>query len=281
MIDREILREQYFQFDEPVPYDLGDGKEVIVTPVKMKHSELFTTCAQILMIDKNSSPSVEIIQMPYLKFLTDVLFPQSGVYPLNLGTICAICLGMKNPQIILDKKGKPAIRDSELDITINCQQFDDISKIILYQNFVDYDDRYIDPDFKKAMRETDELRNKNIEIPNTERKMAILTSHTGIRRADIKEMTMREFSLVFAEVVGEVQYIATTSIAAFGGNDIDHWVYRKKRGAFDSYITDVDAYTRSMGGSSSIRTVTNDASYGNEMQSKFDNFLNKNNIGGT
>ena len=78
-----------------------------------------------------------------------------------------------------------------------------------------------------------------------------------------------------------MQYIATTSIAAFGGNDIDHWVYRKKRGAFDSYITDVDAYTRSMGGSSSIRTVTNDASYGNEMQSKFDNFLNKNNIGGT
>ena len=47
MIDREILREQYFQFDEPVPYDLGDGKEVIVTPVKMKYSELFLSLIHI------------------------------------------------------------------------------------------------------------------------------------------------------------------------------------------------------------------------------------------
>ena len=52
---------------------------------------------------------------------------------------------------------------------INQKEFDDIKRIILYQNFPGYDDEYIDPNFKKNMDEKDQLRNKGLISPNSPR----------------------------------------------------------------------------------------------------------------
>ena len=69
-----------------------------------------------------------------------------------------------------------------------------------------FNDDYINPDLKKSMNEQDELKFKNIEIPSLERKIAIISSHTGILPKEQFDMTLRSHSLLFKEVASEVMH---------------------------------------------------------------------------
>ena len=69
------------------------------------------------------------------------------------------------------------IADDEADVLINSRQFEDIRRIIMYQNVLHYDDSYVDSDLKKAMEETDALKHTGTELTSVERKMAIITAH--------------------------------------------------------------------------------------------------------
>ena len=65
----------YFYFDLPIPFQLRNNVTIEIKPVSLLDSELFLNSVDILRIDKNSLPSVEIIQMSYLEFLMRIVFP--------------------------------------------------------------------------------------------------------------------------------------------------------------------------------------------------------------
>lgn len=272
-IDIDFLSSTYFSFDLPVDYKLQAGEALKIYPVDIQHSQFFLSSVDILTIDKNSSPDVAIIQMPYLQFITDVLIKQNNVYLSKFASLLILCLGLKNPKIIYNKRNRPVIvDDSNKDIYIGCPDFEDIKRIILYQNLLHYNDEYINPDLKKAMDEVNELKNKQYELPTIERKMAIITAHTGLPKKEQLSMTLRSHDLLFEEVCGEVEFTTLRPVAAFAGkgNELEHWIHKKKRGRFDKYVVDVDSYSNSMGGGNIIKSTN--TSLGNQYMQQFNNF---------
>lgn len=249
----DLYRRAYFYFDKPVDYVIND-KILYIHPVLVKDSEIFLSSMSVLDTDKNSSDSVEIIQMSYLDFIYKVLF-QDEINISRFINILRYCLHIENPEIGYDENQKPFLKDKDTGIVIKSKDFENIRRLILYQNLVHYDDEYINPEAKKAMNELDSLRNANIELPSIERKMAIIMAHCGINKREQMTMTYRSHSLLFEEVYGEVEFETTRPILLYAGkgNEIEHWIYRKKKSKFDGYFQSAKQYTEKMGGDSTIK----------------------------
>lgn len=271
-INLDILSRTYFYFDEPVDYKLNE-RTIQIYPIKVKQSEFFLSSISLLSQNKNAAPSVEIIQMSYLQFILDILIPQDRDNLQRLINLLSLCLRMKDPKVQRFKTGKPVLIEGENEYSINGQQFEDIRRIILYQNLVHFDDSYINPELKKAMDEVDELKNRNIESPNLERRMAIITAHTGVSKKEQMEMTYRSHSLLFEEICGEIEFTTIRPIALFGGkgDKLEHWIFKKKKNKMEDYITDVDKYAQSMGSDKNAIKSTNNQ-LGNHYLQQFSNF---------
>lgn len=272
-IDIDFYKETYFTFDEPVPYKLKCGETLYLSPVFLNNYMLFITSYGILDIDKNSTNDAEIISMPYLKFLVKRVFPYYKESIQQFVNICVLCMGLKTPEIKLTDKNKFVLYDAEegMNIDITQKEFEDIKKIILYQNLLNYDDTYINPELKENMDELDRLRNKDLVPPSLERRIAIITSHCGLNKKEQLKMTIRSHSLLFQEVSKEVEYMCSKPIAIYGGksNDIN-WIFEKKKGKFDDYITSKESYNRSMGGDGNIIKTNNNID--RDLISQYDKF---------
>ena len=273
-IDIDFYKKAYFYFDKPVDYQIKD-KLIKIYPVAVEDSEVFLSSMNILMVDKNSSPSVEIIQMSYLEFIYKILF-QDRTNIDRFVNILKYCLHINSPYIGFNENDKPYLVDKENDILIGPKDFDNIKRLILYQNLIHYDDEYINPELKAAMSEVDELRNKGVDSPTIERRIAIITAHCGLSKQEQLKMTYRSHSLLFEEVYGEVEYTILRPIALFGGNGdkIDNWIYKKKKDKFDGYITDADKYSASMGGQYNAIQSTN-TNRGDFLSQQYEQFVNK------
>ena len=258
-IDINYYKDTYFTFDEPVPYKLKCGEILYISPIYLINYMLFITSYGILNIDKNSTNDVEIISMSYLKFLVERVFPYSKESIQQFVNICILCMGLKEPEIKLTDNKRVVLYDKDnSNLLITQKEFDDIKKIILYQNLLNFDDSYINPELKENMEELDRLKNKNLEPPSLERRIAIITSHCGMNKKEQLEMTIRSHSLLFQEVSKEVEYLCSKPIAIYAGkpNDVN-WIFEKKKGKFDDYITSKETYNRSMGGDGNIIKTNN------------------------
>ena len=273
-IDIDFYKKAYFYFDKPVDYQIKD-KLIKIYPVAVEDSEVFLSSMNILMVDKNSSPSVEIIQMSYLEFIYKILF-QDQTNIDRFVNILKYCLHINSPYIGFNENNKPYLVDKENDILIGPKDFDNIKRLILYQNLIHYDDEYINPELKAAMNEVDELRNKGIDSPTIERRIAIITAHCGLSKKEQLQMTYRSHSLLFEEVYGEVEFTTLRPVALFGGNSdkIDNWIYKKKKGKFDGYVTDAEKYSASMGGKYNAIQSTN-TNRGDILSQQYEQFVNK------
>ena len=260
--DIEVLEKGYFYFDKPVPYKLSDTTHVDITPVSVYDSEVFLSSCDILQIDKNALNSVEIIQMSYLDFLLKVMLPtdKSGLLLDKLSNIFRLCLGMKTWKLKVKEKQKLSIVAPDDSFEITGKQFDDIKRIILYQNVPHYDDTYIDPDLKKMMDEVDRLKSQGISAPNLERRMAIITAHCGVNKQTLMQYTMRSLQLLFEECAGEVEFTTLRPIMLYAGKakELEHWIYKKKKDRLDGYITSVESYNKSMGGDGVVKQANSD-----------------------
>lgn len=245
MLDIEYYKHKYFIFDKPCIYT-KNNKEFTLYPVSLEDSEDFLKASQIISIDKNSLSSVEIIQMTYLKFICSALFRNKNNIN-DFVTILRLSLHMYDPKIGIDTNNKYIIFDEDADISITEREFEDIRRLILYQNIVSFDDSYIDPDLKKAIDETNRLRNKDIDFPDIERKMAIITSHCGISKLDQQKMTYRAHTMLWNEVCADIDFSTTRAVALFSGEKTEHWIYKKKKDKMDDYIISGEKFADKLG----------------------------------
>lgn len=276
-LDLDLYRKAYFYFDLPVEYKIKE-KSLFIYPIAVKDSEIFLSSQSVISIDKNSTDSVEIIQMTYLDFIYKVLF-QDQVNVSKFLNILKYCLHIDNMAVEVgyDTNNKPFLKNKDSDIEIKSKDFDNIRRIIMYQNLIHYDDEYVNPEIKKMMDEVDAVKNAGIEPPTIERRMAIITAHCGISKQEQMNMTYRSHSLLFEEVYGEVEFETTRPILLYAGkdNEIDHWIYKKKKDKFDGYMTDADSYAQSMGGDrNAIKTASN-MQFGDNLSQQYNNFVNK------
>lgn len=245
-LNLDLYRKAYFYFDLPVEYKIKD-KTLLIYPITVKDSEIFLSSMSVIDIDKNASDSVEIIQMSYLAFIYNVLF-QDEINISKFVNILKYCLHVENPYVGFDDNSRPYLKIND-DISIGPKDFDNIRRIIMYQNLIHYNDEYINPDAKKAMEEMDKIRNAGIEPPTIERRIAIITAHCGMSKKEQIEMTYRSHCLLFEEVYGEVEFTTTRPIMLYAGksNEMEHWIYKKKKGKFDNYFTSVSEYGKKFG----------------------------------
>ena len=259
-VNIDLLTQQYFTFDLPVPYSLKCGKKIYISPVNIKNSNLFRFSTPVFMADKDSIPDPKIIQMSYLQFISDVLINNNDDFRILLGNLLVLCLNLKSPNLLKDEMNRPYIYDNNLKISITHKEFDDIKRIILHQNLLRFDDEYISPDIKAMMNRVDKIKHGNVVEPSLERKMAIITAHCGLSKKDQEEYTMRSHQALFNECVGEVEFTTTRPVTLiFGGkNKFDHWIYKEDKGKYAGYMVSMGEYKKSFGGANQI--ITSDIS---------------------
>ena len=252
-VDIDYLTRACFYFDEPVKYKLNEKQIIEIHPVFLRDSEFFLSSVNILKIDKNSIPDAKIIQMPYLQFLYEEVL-KDEINKQKLFNILNICLKLSSPFIVYDNNKRPFLIDESQKIIINAKQFDEIKRIILYQNFSEYSDDYINPEFQKNIQDAQELKNRNIEAPNLERRMAIITAHTGISKKEQMEMTYRSHSILFQEVYEETEYVTLFPIMAINGNadKIERLIYKTKKNKFEDQVVSVSKFNEQAGGNGQV-----------------------------
>ena len=225
----------YFQNDEPVPYRLKnavnkdgsvsqDGYNLFIKPIKVKDWSVFNNCIDIIMHELQDYNSVEIIQMSYLEFVLDVLLEQVcdeeiSENAFKLSTVLSMSLGIYEA-----RKGtfrnKPCLTlhdESGLAIAlITPKEFNEIKKIILFQNIINYDDRYLSPEIKKEIAEYEKIKYSNDSIvnPTLEKQKVFVISKTGISMKDINDMTYRTFTQVYNYNVNVDLYFAQKILQA-------------------------------------------------------------------
>ena len=237
MIDIEQLILQYFQNDFSCPYKLGCGYILNINPIKVKDWSIFERSLGILEIDKNKINDFEIIQMSYLEFLCNKILSDKSCtqqlinifnYAMNEDNIHLGKFNNKSVLIICDK-------DDIKKGFITSKEFDEISKIILFQNIKDYDDREVNEDVKELMQEYYKIKYRDIKDPTLEEKKTYVIAKTGIKMSDINEMTYRTFSQVYKHSIDDVLYIGDKIIQGSEkyemkkGQEVKHPLFEKPK----------------------------------------------------
>lgn len=148
-------------------------------------------------------------------------------------------------KIVKDDKGRSSlVIDGK---TMDSRAFNDVRKLIMYQNFADYrDDSYVDPDIKKDYEERLALEEKasNGAKASLERKIVGLSVAAGYRFEDIYDMTIRKFAIALGMVDDLINYKITKSAMMGGmasfpkGFKLEHWLYKPEKDMYgDGYKT--------------------------------------------
>lgn len=243
MVNIEQLTELYFSTDEPVPYNLKCGVEILIHPIKVKNWTLFSNCLGILTIEKNEINDIEVIKMSYLDFLINAM-KQDETIASRLVHIFR--LSIKEDKISIEQnKGKNVLamldEDNIIKGYITSKEFDEIKKIILFQNIYDYDDRYISPDVKELYNTYIKAMNKNQEDPTLERKKVFVMGKTGNSIKELNEMSYRMFNQLYTTNVEIDLYYARKMIQASQKyevkEDIIYPLFEKKKDKYECIFT--------------------------------------------
>ena len=236
----------YVTLDLPVDY-----KGLKIYPITVRDYYDFAICADVLNIDKDSIQDLDVITMNYLDFLVFYCIKNSDAnnsqfFYEKLISILTLCLKPNKIQIGISENQHAVILCD--DIEINAQDFDDIRKIIMYQNYVEYDDTYVNPDIKAAYDEYWRVKNKDIIMPNLEERMADTTAMTGLCKKDILDMTYREFEMVFNAAREKLEYQINKTGEMSGmvkfKNPIEHWIFKRKKSKYEGVFTDYGEFKK-------------------------------------
>lgn len=243
-VDYNKVYAKYIYNGEPIPY-----KDILIYPVMWNDAYEFLQARYIIDMDgfKENSGDKKILKMSYLEFVLvylDSIPEENREDALNhFVSIFRICLridinkwnvNVENDKYSLAGEGK----------IITSRDFDIIRKIILYQNIIDYDDSYIDPDVKQALEDYYRISNKDVEPPTFERKKAALMS-MGYTHKDLQDITYREGEYLIEMASDKMEYMTDKIIRCIPYVDskkieINHWLYKKHKDKFAGAFVDAE-----------------------------------------
>lgn len=235
---------------------------LLIYPVKVLDYLNFHIAINCLAIDKNKIPNPKIISMSYLDFLFHLIETDLNgkFYAQMLIEIFNLCIKNENQnlQYFRDTNGKinlvlsinvSIIENNEEKIVkkefiINKNDFDEIKKIILYQNIPCYDDTYIDPKVEQALQEAQEFMNKNKKkICSLEDQIICVLISTPLNQEKIYNLTIRKFSKILERVDYKLHYSIYKQVEMSGmvsfKEEIDHWMCDLRKNKY-SDITAVE-----------------------------------------
>jgi hypothetical protein len=142
--------------------------------------------------------------------------------------------------VIVGEKDKQG--DLILKATITNKEFQEISKIVLFQNIKNYDDRKLDPEVQKIYNDYISLKQQDIHQPTFEEKLDYVLGITGYKIDELMNMTYRRFDGIFDSMVNRDEYIANKIIEASEKFKCDktsiYFLYQKKKDKYADFIQD-------------------------------------------
>lgn len=183
-------------YNDPIKYN----EHIILYPVTMKDIISFKMFSKSIIVRKNSTfHEKKIIKMTYLDFLLYSLgnqeleqqykivgLSQYFLYALQLLNLCC-----KDAEINLNQTTGQIIINDEI---ITPEIFDDLRRIIIIQNDIDFDiDEFLNFDTEQRLLKAQKDLNKNEEKANIEDYIDSLTIAMNITEESIKNMTIRKF----------------------------------------------------------------------------------------
>lgn len=234
----------YFSNEAPVPFKVKDNNYTLfIRPVKVAMISFYHDNVGILHIDKNKNSDAKIISMSYLQYLVDIVL-QNEDYQRALVTILNLSFGDGYTYRIghFDNgKAYLAVYQNEVELCkINAKEFDKISKIILYYNDRDYDDRYMSEDMRKIVEDYYNIKFKNHYIPTLEEKKAFVSFKSGLTLQQINDMSYRYFEILYNHCIDNDLFFSQKIIQAsekykVNDNEIVYPLFKKKSGKFDFF----------------------------------------------
>lgn len=255
MVDIEKIN-----LEEDIDYTLACGITIKICHIKVRDWLNVESCLDILKIYKNEIDDPEIVMMSYLEYLKRVCESSqdiSNIFETLIAITIPEAIGMsgkweknkgKTVYAICDAKINKETKEAEYYIKwyITAKDFDDIRKIILHQNFYDYDDTYIKPAIRKAIAKQREIESKGYSSPTLEKQKIYVMGQTGFNRETLNNMTYREFSQLYKMKVNEAIYFARNIIKSGYSCTIEgqiiHPLFEKEKGVLDDILIDVDSF---------------------------------------
>lgn len=254
LTESELL-EKYIPFNKPVPY-----KNFEIYPICLYDFYDVQDILAVLEVDKNILGQIEFISMSNLRFILYIAYNEDK-YQKQLDVLLRKALHISDEyeiQFYADDKteklriGKVLnviqghiILDDNTALTISADDFDEIRRIILYQNILDYTDRYIDPDVRKTVDDYYRLKSKDSKNVPLEHKIICVQSKTGMSIESIGKLTIRNFLQLFSIIVEESEYTAL-KFAEYNGvkfkTPIEHWAYKARKDKYSEAFCDADSF---------------------------------------
>ena len=262
--------DKYVTLQKPVPlYNLQ------VKPILVRDFFQFNNAKDVLDIEKNKIPDINIIQMTYLRFLLTIMIEQDG-FKEDFLTILALSLGVKydatkrNPSFepneiltqqirkdesevwvngwdvrfrVSDDKVILCLYDDEDLVEIDDAQFDDLRKVILLQNIYKYDDTEMSDDFRRVVEEYYRLKNKDIVLPSLEDRLMAVCVSSAYKLEELYTMPLRLFDALLEYSIDKLEYqvnklIVNLAQGKVEGLHLSHWVYKTKKDKYSEIFTD-------------------------------------------
>lgn len=262
--------DKYVTLQKPVPlYGLQ------IKPILVRDFFQFNSAKDVLNIEKNKIPNIDIIQMTYLRFLLMMMLEQDE-FKEDFLTILALSLGVKydatkrNPSFEPNETLTQQIRKDEVEVWINgwdvrfrlsdnkvilClyddedlveiddAQFDELRKVILLQNIYKYDDTEMSDDFRRVVEEYYRLKNKDIVLPTLEDRLMAVCISSAYKLEELYVMPLRLFDALLERSIDKLEYqvnklIVNLAQGKVEGFNLSHWVYKTKKDKYSEIFTD-------------------------------------------
>lgn len=262
--------DKYVTLQKPVPlYGLQ------IKPILVRDFFQFNSAKDVLNIEKNKIPNIDIIQMTYLRFLLMMMLEQDE-FKEDFLTILALSLGVKydatkrNPSFEPNETLTQQIRKDEVEVWINgwdvkfrlsddkvilClyddedlveiddAQFDELRKVILLQNIYKYDDTEMSDDFRRVVEEYYRLKNKDIVLPTLEDRLMAVCVSSAYKLEELYVMPLRLFDALLERSIDKLEYqvnklIVNLAQGKVEGFNLSHWVYKTKKDKYSEIFTD-------------------------------------------
>lgn len=248
-INRQILF-PFLLFDKEIPYN----EHITLYPVKMKDVLLFQQCQPAFTLRKDSIfREKDLIKMDYLTFIkhayrNDALALKYGMplLPVYYDMLLSLL------QVVCGEEAEISFHQTTLDFSINgepitSQSFDEIRKIILLQNDIDFDtDEFINIDTIKALEKARRFEaKKQKESADIEDYIDSLITELKVPAAFISDLSVRKFWRYIKRINRHEEY-QTCRLAQMTGmvtfkEPLQHWMSSIEAGdKYESIKTDED-----------------------------------------
>lgn len=215
----------------PVKYD----DNITLSPVRMKNYLNFQTFSKAITVRKNSRfPDKDIIKMNYLEFIVFASKnPETGIqygvpdlflyFNYVLALLSMVCV---DHEIKYNKNSGEILINGEL---LTSEKFDDLRKIIILQNGIDFDiDEFLNMETEDALERAKEIESRNKDKAGLEDYVDALCVALNMSEEKIAEMTIRKFWRLVKRVELHEDYVILKT-GEVGGlvkfkEPIKHWM---------------------------------------------------------